>query len=87
MTDEHDDDPGKEDNHDKRLTIFRTIFLGAAQMIQGIILFKFSRKYYHISLEIPMMYNGVLSNMDISKKWNCINFAYFFFTVCINALA
>ena len=55
-------------------------------MIASYIVWVFSSKYFHISVEIPLMYQSQLSHMEISKRWKYINGGYYFALVCFNGL-
>jgi hypothetical protein len=66
--------------------IFRALFFGVSQGTQGFIFFNLGRKYLHVAKEIPMMYEGTLSNMDISKKWTCISTLYVLLLVIGNSM-
>ena len=44
----------------------------------------FAKKYWHISREIPLMYNGELSHMENSRRWSVLNFTFISLLVMIN---
>jgi hypothetical protein len=58
-----------DDDSIKAETIARTIFGTAYSMIASYTVWAFSSKYFHTSVEIPLMYHSKLSHMEISKRW------------------
>ena len=77
---------GSEDDLDNDIAaISRAIFLGMFQVLASYVLFKFAVKYKHTSREIPMMYQGELSHLEISRRYRCFTAIYIIFLVLFNA--
>ena len=66
--------------------IMRAVFLGLFQVLASYVLFKFAAKYKHTSREIPMMYQGVLSHLEISTRYRCLTTLYIVFLVLFNGV-
>ena len=65
-------------------TMLRTIFYSVFNVTISILGWKLAQKYWHISNEVPKMYHGVISHMEVSRRWNCINAIFYIGVIVIN---
>lgn len=57
--------------------IVRTLVMGAWMFVNSVVLWKFATKYGLIAKELPIMYQGTISHLQISRRWQIISTLYY----------